>query len=121
MSKSGATFPFDRTCAPCEAWRLAWSASEMWWSCAYRVADRASWLGGPLPGADPATRSARHAWERLWSEKLALGMEVGLEMQRASYELMLGRFDPWRSGTRMLARTRSASRQAGARPLNPAK
>ena len=131
MPNSGAPFPFDRTCAPCEAWRLAWKASEIWWTSLYKVASGASCLGGTLSGAGPAAPWALGQWHRAMAEEVAADMEVGLAMQRAGYEMMLGRFDPWCSSHRILdpldrrvvagSSRRLALRQAGVRSRNPSK
>lgn len=89
-------------CPPCEAWRLGWMVSELWLTSAYNIMSRTTWLSGARPGADPANASALREWERMWSEKLLAGMELGLEMQRAGLGLMLGQANPWRVGVRLL-------------------
>ncbi len=111
MPKIVASFPIPQTCSPFEAWRLGWMVSEMWMTSTYNVMNRTSWLSGAMPGSNPTGQAAVGEWQRMWSEKLAAGMEVGLEMQRAGYDLLLGRFDPWSTGRRMLApvHRRSAS------------
>ncbi len=89
-------------CPPCEAWRLGWMVSELWMTSAFNIAARTSWLGGMTPGADPAGAAALREWQRMWTEKLLAGWELGFEMQRAGVDLALGRFDPLHSGSRML-------------------
>lgn len=123
MPKTGATFPYSNAHGHCEAWRLGWMVSEMWMTSAYNVMNRTSWLSGALPGSSPTGKAAMGEWQRMWSEKLMASMEVGLVMQRASYEIMAGSFNPWQIGSRMLAplhrrsvsnSRRLALRQAGA-------
>jgi hypothetical protein len=89
-------------CSPCEAWRLGWMVSELTLTSVYNVASRTAWLAGAVPGADPGGAAALREWQRMWSEKVAAGLEMSLEMQRAGYDFWLGRFDPWQSGTRLL-------------------
>lgn len=69
---------------------------------AFNIAARTSWLGGMTPGADPTGNAALKEWQRMWTEKLFAGWELGFEMQRAGLDLTLGHFDPARSGSRML-------------------
>ena len=124
MPKSSvATFPYSNAHGHCEAWRLGWMFSEMWATSAYNVMSRTSWLSGTTPGASPTGKAAMGEWQRMWSEKLLASVEVGIEVQRAGYQMMLGRFNPWQTGSRMLAplhrrsvsnSRRLALRQAGA-------
>jgi hypothetical protein len=97
--------------------------SEMWMTSAYNVMSRTSWLSGAMPGSSPTGQAAMSEWQRMWSEKLLASMEVGMELQRAGYQMMLGSFNPWHTGSRMLAplhrrsvsnSRRLARRQAGA-------
>jgi len=83
---------------PWEAWRLGWVASELWMTSAYTMMNRTNWLAG----ADPGQRAVQQEWQRLWGEKVAAGLEVAMEVQRAGYDLWLGQFNPWRSGRRVL-------------------
>ena len=89
-------------CPPCKVWRLGWMVSELWMTSAFNIAARTSWLGGMNPGTDPVGTAALKEWQRMWTEKLFAGWELGFEMQRAGLDLALGRFDPVRSGSRML-------------------
>lgn len=93
--------------------------SELWMTSAYNIASRATWLSGALPGRDATGIPAMHEWQRMWSEKLFAAMEVGLEMQRAGYDLALGRFNPWHSTARVVRplhrRTLSNSRRLARR------
>jgi hypothetical protein len=75
---------------------------EMWFASAYNIASRTSWLSGSRPGSDPTGTAALHEWQRMWTEKMCAGVEVGMEMQRAGMELMLGRFNPLTSGQRLV-------------------
>ena len=81
-------------CPPCEAWRLGWMVSELWMTSAFNIAARTSWLGGMTPGADPAGAAALREWQRMWTEKLLAGWELGFEMQRAGVDLALGPLRP---------------------------
>ncbi len=119
MPKSGVAFPYSDAHGQCEAWRLGWMISEMWMTSAYNVMSRTSWLSGAMPGSSPTGRAAMSEWQRMWSEKLMASMEVGLELQRASYKMMLGSFNPWQVGSRTIAplhrRSVSNSRRLGLR------
>jgi hypothetical protein len=103
MKKIGTHFPMGQSCGPFEAWRLSWMMSELWMTSTYNVASRTSWLGGAMPGSSPTGNAAMREWQRMWSEKLMAGMEASLEMQRAGYDLLLGKADPWSSSKRILA------------------
>lgn len=84
--------------SPWEAWRLGWMVSELWMTSAYDILSRTQWLAG----TDPTQAAAGREWQRMWSEKLAAGLEVAMEAQRAGYDLWFGQFDPrfnpWQSG-----------------------
>ncbi len=84
--------------SPWEAWRLGWMVSELWMTSAYNILSRTQWLAG----TDPTQAAAGREWQRMWSEKLAAGLEVAMEAQRAGYDLWFGQFDPWQSGLRAL-------------------
>jgi hypothetical protein len=77
--------------------------SELWMTSAFNIATRTSWLGGMTPGADPTGSAALKEWQRMWSEKVFAGLELGLGMQRAGMDLAMGRFDPLGTTARMLA------------------
>lgn len=86
------------TAAPWDAWRLGWMVGELWMTSAYNIASRTSWLST----ADPTGAAAWREWHRMLSEKMVASFEVGMEIQRASYDFWAGRFDIWRHGTRVL-------------------
>lgn len=84
--------------APWDAWTLGWMVTEMWVTSAYNIASRTSWLST----ADPTGAAAWREWQRMLSEKMMASLEVGMEIQRASYDFWTGRFDIWNQGTRVL-------------------
>jgi hypothetical protein len=89
-------------CPPCEAWRIGWTMNELMLTSAFNIWSRSAWLGGLAPGFDPTGSAALREWQRMWSEKVFAGLELGLEMQRAGMDLAMGRFDPWGTTARML-------------------
>jgi hypothetical protein len=112
---TGAVLP------PWEAWRLGWIWSELMATSAFNIWSRSAWLGGMAPGFDPTGGAAMREWQRMWSEKVYAGLDLGLEMQRAGLDLAMGRFDPWRATARMLGpyhsrATRNSRRLARKRP-----
>jgi hypothetical protein len=102
-------------CPLCEVWRLAWTWNELMATSAFNIWSRSAWLGGMAPGFDPSGAAAMREWQRMWSEKVSAGLDLGLEMQRVGLDLTMGRFDPWSASARMLrpyhSRTVSNSRR----------
>ena len=76
---------------PWEAWHLGWMAAEFWMNSACDLMSHNHWL---TPAAPPQA-AAQRVLQRRWSRKALEGLEVAMEVQRASYELWFGQMNPW--------------------------
>lgn len=93
MNKTSASLLPGRMAlgGPWEVWRLGWMASELWMTSAYDILSRTPWLAG----SDPTQAAAGREWQRMCNERLAAGLEVAMEVQRAGYDLWFGHINPW--------------------------